>query len=670
MADVNALHDWRYFVDGQGIAWAVFDREGESQNSFSRRALEELGAIVEAVEKGAKDRTIRGLVIISGKDRGFIVGADVREFEQVTSEREVIDSVSLVNGYLDRIENLPVPAVCCIHGFCLGGGLELALACHWRIATRDDSTRLGFPEVKLGIFPGFNGTARSIRQAGALAAMPLMLTGSMIRSTAARGMGLVDELVPSPLNLKWAARKAIERKRKSKPVAFWKDLARQWPARGLLASKLRAETAKKVREDHYPAPFRLIDLFETHAGNLAGMKAAETRAFAPLMMSPTSRNLRRVFGLMELLKGQAPKDSPFKPLRAHVIGAGVMGADIAGWCVANGMEVSLQDVSADQLAKGISAQKKLFARKFRTKPQRDAAAARLIADPTGANIGRADVVIEAIVERLEAKQTLFKSIEGKLKPGALLATNTSSIMIEEIAKPLADPSRLIGIHFFNPVAQMPLVEVIRGKDTRQEEVEKGCVFVTAIDKFPLVARSSPGFVVNRVLGPYMMAALLRVDRGEAKEKIDEAAKTFGMPMGPIELADTVGLDVIASVGNILKLAPSGSGPTRLDQMVAAGRLGKKSGEGFYVWKDGKPQKARPDKPWDAGELERLGRELADPLIREAERVRDEKIVESADLVDAGIIFGTGFAPFRGGPLHFAANEEKSNVEVLRRPAVA
>jgi 3-hydroxyacyl-CoA dehydrogenase/enoyl-CoA hydratase/3-hydroxybutyryl-CoA epimerase len=670
MADVNALHDWRYFVDGQGIAWAVFDREGESQNSFSRRALEELGAIVEAVEKGAKDRTIRGLVIISGKDRGFIVGADVREFEQVTSEREVIDSVSLVNGYLDRIENLPVPAVCCIHGFCLGGGLELALACHWRIATRDDSTRLGFPEVKLGIFPGFNGTARSIRQAGALAAMPLMLTGSMIRSTAARGMGLVDELVPSPLNLKWAARKAIERKRKSKPVAFWKDLARQWPARGLLASKLRAETAKKVREDHYPAPFRLIDLFETHAGNLAGMKAAETRAFAPLMMSPTSRNLRRVFGLMELLKGQAPKDSPFKPLRAHVIGAGVMGADIAGWCVANGMEVSLQDVSADQLAKGISAQKKLFARKFRTKPQRDAAAARLIADPTGANIGRADVVIEAIVERLEAKQTLFKSIEGKLKPGALLATNTSSIMIEEIAKPLADPSRLIGIHFFNPVAQMPLVEVIRGKDTRQEEVEKGCVFVTAIDKFPLVARSSPGFVVNRVLGPYMMAALLRVDRGEAKEKIDAAAKTFGMPMGPIELADTVGLDVIASVGNILKLAPSGSGPTRLDQMVAAGRLGKKSGEGFYVWKDGKPQKARPDKPWDAGELERLGRELADPLIREAERVRDEKIVESADLVDAGIIFGTGFAPFRGGPLHFAANEEKSNVEVLRRPAVA
>jgi 3-hydroxyacyl-CoA dehydrogenase/enoyl-CoA hydratase/3-hydroxybutyryl-CoA epimerase len=666
--DVNALHDWRYSVDMWGIAWAVFDREGESQNSFSRRALEELGAIVEAVEKGARDRTVKGLAIVSGKEKGFIVGADVREFEQLSSEREVVESVSLVNGYLDRIERMPVPVVAAIHGFCLGGGLELALACHWRIATRGDGTRLGFPEVRLGLFPGFNGTARSIRQAGALAAMPLMLTGSMIRATAARAMGLVDELVPSPLNLPWAARKAIERRRKSKPVAVWKDLARQWPARELLARKLRAETARKVRADHYPAPFKLIDLFETHAGNLDGMKAAETRAFAPLMMGPTSRNLRRVFHLMEMLKGQAPKDSAFKPLRVHVIGAGVMGADIAGWCVASGMEVSLQDVNAEQIAKGIAAQKKLFARKFRTKPQRDAAAARLLADPNGANIGRADVVIEAIVERLDAKQSLFKAIEGKLKPGAVLATNTSSIMIEEIARPLADPGRLIGIHFFNPVAQMPLVEVIHGTDTRAEEVEKGCVFVTAIDKFPLAVKSSPGFVVNRVLGPYMMAALQRVERGEMKEKIDEAARAFGMPMGPVELADTVGLDVCASVGNILKIAPPGG--SELDRMVAAGKLGKKSGEGFYVWKDGKPQKARPEKPWDQGELERLGRELVDPLIREAERVRDEGIVESADLVDAGVIFGTGFAPFRGGPLHFAANEEKSNVEILRRPAVA
>ena len=396
------------------------------------------------------------------------------------------------------------------------------------------------------------------------------------------------------------------------------------------------------------------------------MKAAETRAFAPLMVGETSRNLRRVFKLSEMLKAQAPKNLDFKPLRVHVVGAGVMGADIAGWCVASGMEVSLQDVSAEQIAKGIAAQKKLFSRKFKTKALRAAASARLIADPKGDNISRADVVIEAIVERLEVKQSLFKSIEGKLKPGAILATNTSSIMIENIAEPLADPGRLIGIHFFNPVAQLPLVEVIKGAQSRPEEVQKGCAFVTAIDKFPLIAKSSPGFVVNRVLGPYMLAALQRVEAGEVKEKIDEAARTFGMPMGPVELADTVGLDVCASVGNILKIAPPGG--SKLDQMVAAGKLGKKSGEGFYVWKDGKPQKAEPEKPWDKGELERLGRQLVDPLIRECEKVRDEGIVESADLVDAGVIFGTGFAPFRGGPLHFAANEPKSNVEVLHRSA--
>jgi 3-hydroxyacyl-CoA dehydrogenase/enoyl-CoA hydratase/3-hydroxybutyryl-CoA epimerase len=373
-----------------------------------------------------------------------------------------------------------------------------------------------------------------------------------------------------------------------------------------------------------------------------------------------------VFKLSEMMKAQAPKNLAFKPLRVHVIGAGVMGADIAGWCVASGMEVTLQDVNAEQIAKGIAAQKKVISRKFKTRAQRAAANARLIADPAGQGVGRADVVIEAIVEKLEVKQNLFKSIEGKLKPGAVLATNTSSIMIEEIAAPLADPGRLIGIHFFNPVAQMPLVEVIGGAQSREDEVGKGCIFVTAIDKFPLIVKSSPGFLVNRVLGPYMMQALQRLERGEPKEKIDEAARTFGMPMGPIELADTVGLDVCAHVGKIMQMGPSG--PTKLDDMVAAGKLGKKSGEGFYVWKDGKPEKAEPEKPWDKFELERLGRELVDPLIREAEKVRDEKIVESADLVDAGVIFGTGFAPFRGGPLHFAANEQKSNVEVFRRTA--
>lgn len=649
--DMTHLKDWRFSVDREGIAWAIFDREGESANALGRRPLEELGAIVEHVESRARSGQVNGLVFLSGKPKSFIVGADIREFDALDTESKVIEAIRPVNAMLDRIERMPVPVVCAIHGACVGGGLELALACHYRIATRDDSTRVGFPEVKLGLFPGFNGTARSIRKVGPLTAMQNMLTGSMIRATVARALGYVDELVNNRHQLRWAARKAVLQRRKSKPAGIAKAMLAKWPARGLLAKKLRTETAKKVREDHYPAPFRLIDLFETHGGNLEALKHAETRAFAPLMVGSTSRNLRRVFRLMEMLKAQAPKDLGWKPMRVHVIGAGTMGADIAGWCVASGMEVSLQDISPEQIKKGIEAQGKLFARKFKTKAQRDAAKARLLADPDGRNISRADVVIEAVVEKLEVKQELFKSIEGKLKPGAVLATNTSSIMIEDIARPQADPGRLIGLHFFNPVAHMPLVEVVRGEASREEELEKGAAFVTAIDKFPLIVKSVPGFLVNRVLAPYLTGAMQRLQAGEEKEKIDEAARTFGMPMGPIELADTVGLDVCAHVGRVLNF---GEGGSELDRMVSQGKLGKKSGEGFYIWKDGRPQKA--EKTYDKAELERLGRELVEPLIAECERCRDEGIVASADLIDAGVIFGTGFAPFRGGPLHFKATE--------------
>jgi 3-hydroxyacyl-CoA dehydrogenase/enoyl-CoA hydratase/3-hydroxybutyryl-CoA epimerase len=331
-----------------------------------------------------------------------------------------------------------------------------------------------------------------------------------------------------------------------------------------------------------------------------------------------------------------------------------MGADIAGWCVVSGMQVSLQDISEDQIRRGMAAQDKLFARRLRTRPEREAAKARFIADPHGEHVARADVVIEAVVERLEVKQQLFASLEPKMKPGAVLATNTSSLMLEDIARPLADAGRLVGLHFFNPASQMPLVEVVRGTDTRQEEVDKGAAFVTAIDKFPLVVKSVPGFLVNRVLAPYMMGAMRRLEAGEEKERIDEAARTFGMPMGPIELADTVGLDICAHVGRTLGLAPPDS---QLDRLVRAGHLGKKTGLGFYRWKDGKPEKA--ERTYDKGELERLGRQLVEPLIAECERCLAEGVVASADLVDAGVVFGTGFAPFRGGPLHYKASEART-----------
>jgi 3-hydroxyacyl-CoA dehydrogenase/enoyl-CoA hydratase/3-hydroxybutyryl-CoA epimerase len=663
VSNPSQLKDWRFSIDGEGIAWATFDREGESANSLGRRPIEELDAIIERTEAEARAKTIRGLVIMSGKERGFIVGADIREFETFQSEQDVVNALKPVNALLDRIEKLPIPVVAAIHGVCVGGGLELILACHYRIATRDDSTRIGFPEVKLGIFPGFNGTARSIKQAGPMAAMQAMLTGGMIRATVAKAQGFIDQLVGSPGELHWAARKAVLQNRRSKSAGLAKMLLTKWPARGFLAGKMRQETAKKVREDHYPAPFRLIDLFEKEGGDLDAMKKAETKAFAPLMISETSRNLRRVFRLTELLKGQAPKGFKWRPSRVHVIGAGTMGADIAGVCVASGMEVTLQDISPEQLEKGITAQGKLFARKFKTKATRDAAKARLIADPEGKGVHRADVIIEAIVERLDVKQKLFADLETKVKPGAVLATNTSSLKLEDISAPMSDPGRLIGLHFFSPVPQMPLVEVVRGAATRDEEVNKGATFVTAIDKFPLITKDVPGFLVNKVLTPYMFAAMKRLEEGEDKEKIDEAVRAFGMPMGPIELADNVGLDICAHVAKILGQSSEGS---RLDRLVASGRLGKKTGEGFYVWKDGKPVKS--DAKFDKAELERLGRELVEPMIAEAQKTLDEGVVASADLVDAGMIFGTGFAPFRGGPLHYKTTHPEAVSAISPRAA--
>ncbi|MFN0219501.1 MAG: 3-hydroxyacyl-CoA dehydrogenase NAD-binding domain-containing protein [Hyphomicrobium sp.] len=663
--ETTTLKDWRFSIDGEGIAWAIFDREGESANSLGKRPIEELLAIVERVEAEARAKTVRGLVIMSGKERTFIVGADIREFENFTTEQQVIDSLRPVNAMLDRIERLQVPVVAAIHGVCVGGGLELILACHYRIATRDDGTRVGFPEVKLGIFPGFNGTARSIKQVGPMAAMQNMLTGGMIRASAAKAMGFIDQLVGSPGELRWAARKAVLQNRKSTPAGITKSLLTKQPARGFLAKRMRDETAKKAREDHYPAPFRLIDLFEKHGGDLDAMKRAETAAFAPLMVSDTSRNLRRVFRLTELLKGQAPKGFKWKPSRVHVIGAGTMGADIAGVCVASGMEVTLQDINAEQLDKGIKAQGKLFARKFKTKATRDAAKARLIADPEGRGVARADVIIEAIVERLDVKQKLFADLETKIKPGAVMATNTSSLKLGDISQPLKDPGRLVGLHFFSPVPQMPLVEVVRGAQTRDDEVKKGAAFVTAIDKFPLITKDVPGFLVNKVLTPYMFAAMERLEKGEDKEKIDEAARAFGMPMGPIELADNVGLDVCAHVAKILGQSSEGS---RLERLVSSGRLGKKTGEGFYVWKDGKSVKS--DATFSKSELDRIGRELVEPMIAEAQKSLDEGVVESADLVDAGMIFGTGFAPFRGGPLHYKASQGGKPAPVSEQRAAA
>lgn len=660
---LSDLKHWRFDIDVDNIAWAWFDTAGQRMNTLGREPVEELVRIVGTVEEAAQRGDVKGVVFISAKPNNFIAGADIGEFDALRTEKDVEDVINPVIELFNRVERLKLPTVAAISGYCLGGGLEFAMACDYRIATREDGTRLGLPEVKLGIIPGLNGTVRMLRLAGPIQGMQAMLTGKMLRPGAARGMRLVDALVPTRNELPWSARKAVLQKRRSKGVSWFKRALTLSPARGYLAKRMRGETAKKVRQDHYPAPYRLIDLFERYGGDPVRMASAESRTFVPLMISETSRNLRRVFRLSEMLKDQAPKGS-FKPLRLHVVGAGTMGGDIAAWGVVSGFEVSLQDQTQDQVNKALGRAKQLFKKRMRSARDVDVAMQRLIADVPGEHVKRADVVIEAIFENLDVKRKLFADLEKKLKPGAVLATNTSSLRIEDIAETLDDPGRLIGLHFFNPVAQMPLVEVVKGEQSRQKEVEKGAAFVTAISKMPLIVKSCPGFLVNRVLAPYLLGSIGRYQEGTPKEKLDAAAEKFGMPMGPIELADVVGLDVCMNVNETL-----GSGASKdndLARLVSAGKLGKKTGEGFYKWDKGKAQKAEAS--YDESELERLGEDMLKPLIDECERALEDGIVANADLVDAGVIFGTGFAPFRGGPLHYRRSHNKSGESAAQQAA--
>ncbi len=654
--ELDKLQNWSFEVDFEQIAWATFDCPGQSMNTLGERSFYELEAIVKEVERGALTTEIRGLILTSGKPSNFIAGADIKEFEQLDTIEKVHQVTDFGTKLFHRIEAMKVPVVVAIHGFCLGGGLELAMACHYRIATRDEGTRIGLPEVKLGIIPGIHGTVRMLRLAGPLNGMTAMLTGRMLKAPVAKAFGLVDQLVPGPNELRWAARKAVLQNRKTKAGnSLLHKIMRFGPIRNLLASQMRAKTKAKVREDHYPAPFRLIDLFEKHGGSEAAMFKGEQEAFAPLMISDTSKNLRRVFRLSEEMKALAPKDSDYKPLRAHIIGAGTMGGDIASWCVVCGMDVTLQDMSVEQIEKAQKRAKKLFRKRLKKPVAVDAAMARMKADPDGHGVKRADIIIEAIVENLEIKQNLFQKLEKEIKPGAVLATNTSSLPLEEIASGLEDEGRLIGLHFFNPVAQMPLVEVIGSEKSREDEIRKGCAFVTKIKKYPLIAKSCKGFLVNRVLAPYMMEAVRQLENGVPPEKIDQAALDFGMPMGPIELQDMVGLDICKNVAISLELGDPDS--TKLGRLVAAGKTGVKAGEGFYKWKDGKPEKNKES--YDEAELEELADELIAPMLAECEKCDEEKIVSSRDLIDGGVIFGTGFAPFRGGPLHYLENKTKA-----------
>lgn len=642
----EAIH-WQREIDQNGLLWLCIDKADGSANVLSRPVIEELAGIIEPLAKEPP----RGIVIYSGKKNGFIMGADINEFTTIDNPEQAYDLIRRGQQALDLLEAVPCPSVAAINGFALGGGLELAMACDYRIVIDEQRPILGLPEVQLGIHPGFGGTVRAVRICGVRAAMQLMLTGQSITAHKAKHIGLVDRVVGED-DWKSVANELIAAKPAQARAPLIDRLLNHSLARPFVSDKLRKQVAARARPDHYPAPFAIVDLWRKHGASERSGYEAEARSIASLMCSKTSRNLVRVFFLQNRLKSQG-NNPDGRIRRVHVVGAGVMGGDIAAWCALRGLEVTLQDRAEKYLEPAMQRATQLFEKKLRDATERSAAAKRLRADVAGSGAATADLIIEAIFEDLDAKQKLYVTLQDAMQKDAILATNTSSIRLQELRTVLRHPERFIGLHFFNPVAKLPLVEIVRCDDTAQNVLDMAFSFVKGIGKFPLECASSPGFVVNRVLAPYMAEAMHLAESGVALETIDHCAEDFGMPMGPVELVDSVGIDVARHVSEVLGAAFDRPVPARLAEMVEKGQLGRKSGQGFYLWKDGKAVKAERPQTVSTVDLRHMQDRLMLPLVNEAVACLDEGVVADADLLDAGVIFGTGFAPFRGGPLNYA-----------------
>jgi 3-hydroxyacyl-CoA dehydrogenase / enoyl-CoA hydratase / 3-hydroxybutyryl-CoA epimerase len=637
-------NNWTLEFDAEGIAWLTCDNPSGTTNVLSGPVVRELADKLTEIAA----RRPAGVVVKSAKANGFIAGADIHEFLKIRSPAEGYELVRAGQSVIQQLADLPCPTVAALHGFALGGGLELALTCSYRIGADDAALSLGLPEVLLGLHPGFGGTVRTVRLIGVRAALDLMLKGRPFKGARAHSVGLLDELVP-PAELLARAKSLLLRPPPKKTAPLLDRTLNVAAVRPFIARRTLSTLRRSVRRDHYPAPYAIVDLWQRYGALGAASYEAEARSISDLMCTPTSRNLVRVFMLQDRLKGLGG-DSTAEFKRVHVIGAGVMGGDIAAWSAFRGMSVTLQDRTPELVRPAMDRARSFFEKRLKDPAALNGALARLTMDVKGEGVADADVVIEAIFENAEAKRSLYAEIEPKLKATALLATNTSSIQIETLCSELNDPSRLVGIHFFNPVAQMQLIEVVQGLRTRPQAVQDAMRFTRKLDKLPLPCLSSPGFVVNRILTPYVNEALFALEAGVPAALIDQAAVQFGMPLGPLELTDVVGLDVSLHVGRVLSAAFGREVPQTLIKLVEQKKLGRKSGEGFYRWQDGKAQK---DPTRGIAMPPDLEDRLILPMLNEAVACLREGCVADADLLDAGAIFATGFAPFRGGPLHYA-----------------
>lgn len=640
------LQHWRFTIDQNHIAWLVFDKANSSTNTFCPEVLDEFSIVLTMLESESK---LTGVVITSGKKKGFIAGADIESFDGLQEVTAAIEFIKKGQKIFQQLADFPRPTIALIDGFCLGGGMEMALACTHRIASDDPKTKLGLPEVMLGIHPGWGGCVRLPALIGALKAIPLILTGRLVSGKAAKKIGIVDDCVPRRQLERAATYYIVNNVPRHQPN--WQSRVTNCSVIRIILSKIfNKKLSQRVRKEHYPAPYAVIENW-LHEGVSEQAYAAEVDSIGHLItQNDTAKNLVRLFFLQEKLKGLT-KHSNFKAKHVHVIGAGTMGGDIAAWCAFKGMYVTLQDQNAEAIAPAIKRAHTLYKKKLKLPRLITQTLDRLQPDLHGHGIKHADVIIEAVFEDLKVKQEIFSKLEAEAKPDAILATNTSSIPLAEIASTLQQPSRLVGIHFFNPVAKMRLVEVVQSDETDHDIVKQALSFVGQIDRLPLPVKSHPGFLINRILMPYLMECMAMLDEGYQAEIIDQAAEEFGMPVGPVALADMVGLDVCLSVAKNLQQHFGGSISDSLKHKVKSAMLGVKSGHGFYQYKKNKPIKQSGKA--DTQTLQQIRQRLILRIINEAAACLREGIISDADLLDAGMVFGTGFAPFRGGPMHHA-----------------
>jgi 3-hydroxyacyl-CoA dehydrogenase/enoyl-CoA hydratase/3-hydroxybutyryl-CoA epimerase len=643
---MSGYRHWRLERDADGLAWAVLDTAESSTNTLGADVMNELGLILDECER----KPPTGLVFKSAKEAGFIAGANVEEF--VSSDTPHKARALIKRGWdtYNRLAAVGYPTLALVRGHCMGGGTELALACRYRIAVDEPATRFALPEVMLGIVPGWGGMLRLPQLVGPRAALNMMLSGRSVDAEWAKRIGLADQCVP-PDAANEAARRLVRSGRPPRRLPWLQKLL-NGPLKSLVAAGARKQLAQRAPQDHYPAPWAIVDQWQNYGGNTLAVPAGRPTSLDALVQHPTTRNLIRLFFLQDRLKSFGKDTVDFSPHRVHVAGAGVIGGDIAACCVLRGMTVTLQDRSDGQLAAAVGRAAKFLERKLRDPEQARAARARLVADPTGDGVSRADVVVEAIAEDLDAKRALFAGIEARARPDALLASATASLPLSGIAAALRDPSRLVGIHFPGPVTAAALVEIVASELTAAETAQRAAIFVRRLDKLPLPVKDTPGFLVDAMQAPYLHEAMRCVDEGVAPEVVDAAMLAFGMPRGPIELADTQGLDIAAAADR--RLVGAAEPLQKLADLVAAGHFGRKSGRGFYQWVDGKARKP----PVGAGDTAALAERLLKPLRDAAQRLVREGVVADADLADAGAIFGAGFAPYTGGPMNHLQSGER------------